>query len=463
MNLQLLYNNLPYSAQAFCFNAFANKLHFQRYGKNFHNIMEHLRGTQYYSDDQINSYQNNKLKSLINHAYETVPYYRELFDTNKLKPKDIQTTADLYKIPILTKEDLKKYKHQLISKKIKKWELIHGHTSGTTGTPLDFYWDINTCIYNNAFDWRQKEWAGIKYGDPIALLLGRIIVSPKKYRPPFWQLDYLHNNLWMSSFHLKEEYLQHYFDKLFTFKPFALEGYPSTLYILARYASSKGIILPLKAVFTSSETLYDIQKEAIEKAFNCKVFDYYGMAERVIFATTCQHHDGHHLNFEYAINEFVDSEHHPVNNNVQGYIVGTSLLNFAMPFIRYKTNDVSSLLLHTCKCGRHMPLINAVTTKAEDIVVTPDGRMVSPSILTHPFKPLVNIKESQIVQEDINNLVVNIVRRDGYSGNDTKHLVSALAERVGNEINIEINFVDEIKRSQNGKFHWVISKVKLPL
>lgn len=363
----------------------------------------------------------------------------------------------------MTKEDVKKHEHQLISGKFKKRELIHGHTSGTTGTPLDFYWDINTCIYNNAFDWRQKEWAGINYGDPIALLLGRAIVSPEKTKPPFWQMDHFHNHLWMSSFHLSEEYLQHYFDKLFVFKPFALEGYPSTLYILARYALSKGITLPLKAVFTSSETLYDVQKEAMEKAFECEVFDYYGMAERVIFATTCEHQGGHHLNFEYAVNEFVDSDHQPVSNDKPGYIVGTSLLNYAMPFIRYKTNDVSSLLPYSCQCGRHMPLINAITTKAEDIVVTPDGRMISPSILTHPFKPLVNIRESQIIQEDINNLVINIVRRDGYSDNDTRHLIAALTERVGKEIKIEISFVDAIGRSQNGKFRWVISNVKLPL
>lgn len=462
IDFQSTYNKAPYHIQSLALNLYSLKLYKQRYGKKFLKVMNELKKTQYYSKEEIDKYQNKQLRKLIEHAYETVPYYRQLFEKNQLKPKDIITNEDLPKIPMLTKRDVKKHHNKLISKIFIKKNLVHGHTSGTTGSPLNFYWDINTCVYTNAVDWRQKEWAGIKHGDPIALFLGRMIVSPGRKKPPFWQKDYLNNQLWMSCFHMNEEYLRYYVTKLKKFKPLAVEGYPSTLYILARYLLSRKMTLPVKAAFTSSETLYEIQRDMIERAFECEVFDFLGMAERVIFATECTYHTGHHLNFEYAINEIVDKNGNPVMEDKPGYIVGTSLQNFAMPFIRYKTDDITSLKKMDCPCGRKMPLIDDVTTKAEDIVVTPDGRMVSSSVLTHPFKPLGSIRESQIIQENIRNITIKIVKGTNYDDNATIQLVAAMQERIGKQIKIDVRFVNKIPRTTSGKLRWVISKVDLP-
>jgi phenylacetate-CoA ligase len=147
----------------------------------------------------------------------------------------------------------------------------------------------------------------------------------------------------------------------------------------------------------------------------------------------------------------------------EGYLVGTSLLNYGMPFIRYKTNDVTAVITEKCVCGRHMPRFRGVTTKDEDIVVTPEGKLVSSSVLTHPFKPLDAVRESQIVQERIDFLRIKIVRRENYSESDSAHLIAALRERVGPTMRIELEFVDNLPRTKAGKFKWVISKVPLPL
>ncbi len=461
-DLQSIYNKSPYYIQSFALNWYCLKIYKQRYGKKFVKVKNELDKTQYYSREKIDEYQNIKLRKLIKHAYENVPYFRQLFKTIRLKPSDIMTKEDLQKIPVLTKNDVKKHHDKLISKNVTKRNLVHGHTSGTTGTPLNFYWDINTCVYTTAVDWRQKKWAGIRHGDPIALFLGRMVVSPERKKPPFWQKDYLNNQLWMSSFHMNDEYLKYYIAKLKKFKPLALEGYPSTLYILARYLLSRKMTFRVKAVFTSSETLYKVQRDAIERAFECEVFDFLGMAERVIFATECKYHSGHHLNFEYAINEIVDNNGNPVVDAKPGHIVGTSLHNFAMPFIRYKTGDVTAFKKIDCPCGRKMPLIEDVTTKAEDIVVTPDGRMVSSSVLTHPFKLLGNIRESQIIQEDMRNITIKIVKEANYDDNTTAQLVAAMQDRIGEQIKIDVKFVDEIPRTTSGKLRWVVSKIELP-
>lgn len=459
--LENFYNASPPWVQELMLNGYALRLHRQRFGKKLEKLLEYLSNTQWLPKSDLIELQNEKLRYLIKHAYETVPYYQERMRERRLRPDDIKTVDDLVKLPLLTREDVRINIEKLISKKFNKRQLISGHTSGTTGSPLQFYWDKNTCLMNNAVDWRQKNWAGLKYGDRYAVLLGRTIVPIGQKKPPFWRMNYIHNQLWLSSFHMKEENLALYVKKLEQFKPIALEGYPSTLFILAKYLESQNKVLPLKAALTSSETLHKIQRETIEKQFCCKVFDYYGLAERTIFTTECEKHEGHHINMEYGILEVVDDRGYPVPKGKIGKLVGTSLHNFGMPFIRYVTGDVSSILYDRCSCGRGLPLMADVTTKAEDIIVTNDGRFISPSVLTHPFKPLHSIQMSQIVQDEMDHLIIKIVPREYFSNEDREQLLSALRERVGLGIKIEIQLVREIPLTEGGKFRWVISKVPL--
>jgi phenylacetate-CoA ligase len=460
---QQIYDLAPYWLQHLLLNSYALRIHLERYGKPFRQAFEELQQTQWFPPDRIRQYQTQRLRKLISHAYETVPFYRELYDKHGVKPDDFHSIEDLSKFPAITREDVRISGESLISSKLRKRDLIHGHTSGTTGSPLSFFWDKTTCVYTNAVDWRQKDWAGVRYGDRIAMFLGRTIVPTDKTSPPFWQEDRIHNMLWMSSFHLSEQFLHHHLDKLNRYRPAAVEGYPSTIYILARYLKSIGKSMPVKAVFTSSETLLPIQRSLIAERFEAPVFDSFGMAERVAFATQCAEAHAYHLNFEYAVNEVVDADGNPVEGGKEGYLVGTSLLNYGMPFIRYRTSDVSAITTGQCSCGRHMPRLRGVTTKDEDIVVTPEGKLISSSVLTHPFKPLDSVLESQIIQEEPDRLQIKIVRRSDFSDEDSAHLISALRARVGPTMHIELQFVDNIPRTKTGKFRWVISKVPLPL
>jgi phenylacetate-CoA ligase len=148
-----------------------------------------------------------------------------------------------------------------------------------------------------------------------------------------------------------------------------------------------------------------------------------------------------------------------VSDGQQGWIVGTSLWNTAMPMIRYRTSDVSAIVPGSCKCGRAHRRIRSVTTKAEDVVVTPDGRVISASVLTHPFKPLDGLRKSQIIQETVNHVVVKIVPAASLSDADRQQLLDGLQTRLGPDVRIEIVVVDDIPPERSGKYRWVISKV----
>lgn len=462
--LKSLYDKFPVFLQNIILSGFSALLDRERYGGSFKEFQTLAEKSQWYSDEQIRDYQEQKLRELVAYAYEHVPYYRKQMQDRDLKPVDIQSLDDLKKMPILTKQDIKKNFNELLSDEYDMGSVKKGHTSGTTGTPLEVCYSDDLIHINYAMLDRQYRWAGIelkRFGDRIAVARGNVIVPLTQKELPFWRHNYFHNHLLLSSFHMSTENLPAYIEKLRRFKPRVLDGYPSTCYVLAKYLKNIGQTLKLDAVLTSSETLFDFQREVIEESFECRIFDYFGAAERVIFATECDHHEGHHIAAEYGITEILGPEYQPLADGELGYLVATSLHNKAMPLIRYLTNDMTAIKAKKCSCGRGLPLMDDITTKAEDLLTLKDGRLISPSVLTHPFKPLHTIIESQIIQEDLDNVCVKLVVGDDYDNKEEASLIQGLQDRLGDNVNVRIEHVDQLERTRNGKFKWVISRVDL--
>jgi phenylacetate-CoA ligase len=236
-----------------------------------------------------------------------------------------------------------------------------------------------------------------------------------------------------------------------------LEGYPSTLHAIARFMLARGIEFPLTAAVSSSETLHDVQREEIERAFQCPLFDFYASAERVIFAAECDHHEGKHLIEEYGYVEVVDPEGRPLPPGTDGFLVGTSLHNTAMPLLRYQMSDVTHLRAAPCGCGRAGRMMANVATKAEDLIITPRGRVVSPASLTHPFKTVRGVDRSQLVQERPDYLSVRIVANDAFTPAEQELLIGRLQDRLGDDMRIAIVRTSAIPREPSGKFRWIVS------
>jgi phenylacetate-CoA ligase len=454
-----IYSMSPGFMQNAAVNLYGLKIVFREYGSKFRLLMREFEKTQRYSESDIREYQNERLRMLIRHSYDNVPYYRSSMDQRRLTPSDFVTVDDLPKLPILTRQAVRENFDRLISTTTKSSSLIVGNTSGTTGSPLKFCWDKQICLAKNVVDWRQKSWAGIKPGDRMAFFQGRVIVPVNRKTPPYWRTNWFLNHMFFSGFHISENSLGSYVRQLEKFAPRAIEGYPSTIYILARYLLSRGSLLPIRAVFTSSEALFPFQREAIEKAFGCKVFDFYGMAERIIFAGECEFHSGHHVNMDFGITEILKDDGSAAATGELGRIVATGLHNFAMPLIRYRTTDISAFKNTKCSCGRNFPLIENVTSRAEDRIITQDGRYISPLVFQDPFAYQYNISESQIIQEDLDRLVIKIVKGPAYGPEDTRDLLDRMNLCVGPAMKIEIEFVDFIPRTKAGKFTWITSKV----
>jgi phenylacetate-CoA ligase len=420
-------------------------------------------GSELRPKDERREFQSQRLREVMKASLAS-PYYRDLYRAQGIGPDDIRSVEDLVQLPLLDKSTVRERGDGLMTRPLPQRHWLHGHTSGTTGSPLGLWYDRETCWQTNAVDQRQKIWAGMTRGDWLGVLLGRVIVPLTQRRPPYWRVNHVHRHVWFSSFHMSDENLSLYVSEIRRRGIRFLEGYPSTLYILANYLLRLGDRLPMQAVLTSSETLHLMQREAIEEAFECRIFDFYGLAERVAFAGECQSHEGLHLAEEFAYVEIVDEEGEVVPDGTRGFLVGTSLHNCAMPMIRYRTSDVTAILTDPCPCGRTLRRIEPIRTKAEDVVVTPDGRMISPSVLTHPFKPLESVTKSQIIQEEPDRIRVRLVSQPtALPDSERSKLIAALGARLGDDMRIEIEEVDEIPPEPSGKFRWVVSRVPNPV
>ncbi|TVP44896.1 MAG: phenylacetate--CoA ligase family protein, partial [Gemmatimonadales bacterium] len=407
----------------------------------------------------MRAHQDARLREIVSVAGQRSPYYRELFDDLGIKPSDIRQVSDLTALPLLEKETVRTEGARLLTRTRPALGWVHGHTSGTTGSPLGLWYDRGTCIATNAVDLQQKAWGGRPGQAWIGMFLGRVVVPMAQQAPPFWRRNRVQRQVWFSTFHLEERFLVSYVDYIRRSGLTFLEGYPSTLFILAQHLARRNETLEMESVFTSSETLHPIQKALIEDRFRCSIHDFYGHAERAIFGIECEQHAGKHIAEDYGYVEVVDASGDPVPDGEWGYLVGTSLHNRAMPMIRYRTSDVSRILLEPCACGRTSRRIADVATKAEDLIVTPSGRMISPSSLTHPFKPFSTLEKSQVIQERQDLILVRLVASSSFSDEDLESLRIGLVERVGPGITIRFEMVDDIPRETSGKFRWVISKV----
>jgi len=248
--------------------------------------------------------------------------------------------------------------------------------------------------------------------------------------------------------------MPYYLDAIRHFQPRMIYAYPSAVYLLAEYVLRNRLQLglgALRGVVTSSETLSAGQSSAIEKAFGCPVFDWYGLAERVVFIGTCGH-GAYHLFEDYGYTELL-----PIDES-RFQLVGTGFINNAMPLIRYRTGDVVELDEdQNCPCGSPFRKIKAIEGRMDDLVRLRDGTIIGRLDLI--YKGLEGIREAQIVQNTYDDFTIRAILDDNCNCNTLDRLRDNLYSRLGNNVRLVIERVPAIERTTTGKFAAVISHV----
>jgi phenylacetate-coenzyme A ligase PaaK-like adenylate-forming protein len=334
------------------------------------------------------------------------------------------------------------------------WTAV-GRTSGTSGTPLKVYRSLDSVLWENAFIERQFRWAGYRPGMPRAYLRGDTVVPINKSAPPYWFHNRYNNQLVLSSRHLREPCVGALIAELARFEPFMLQAYPSTAYELALLLEKRNESLTIPYIFTASEPTYPHQRQLIEERLGGRVMEYYGMAERVAYASECER-GNLHVNTDYSYVEIVDEDGKPTSGD--GYIVGTTFHNTVMPLVRYRVSDRTRWRKESCPCGRTYPLVEPVTGKFEDTLYGARGQRISPSVVTFIFKSLDGIERSQVAQVGASEWEIRVVPAAGYGQAQRNRLVQNVRELVDPDLNVTVREVDDIARTSAHKYRWIVNE-----
>ena len=450
-----IYERSPVFLQNAMLNAYGVKERRLRHHGRYHAYLDEVRRTEWLSAEELEADQSARLRRLVSHCEERIPYYRDLFSELGLAAADIAHEGDLKKLPVLEKEEIRRAPERFCVDGSSRG-LLARTTGGTTGTPLRYFVTPEAVQFNYAiYEARFRNWAGVSFGERMSSMNGRVIVPSHQSGPPYWRRNYAFNQQYLSIYHLTPENLPSYVKAMSKFQPAVIVGYPSAVHLLATHilaSEQQGVITP-KAVLLSSETLFPWMRSDIEQAFQCRVFDGYSQGELTIFISECPA-GSMHISPDCGVVEFVRIEG-------ETELVATGLSNFGMPLLRYRTRDVAEQGDGSdCACGRKLPTIRKLVGRADDLVMTPDGRSVGAAPMSLAFQSIPGIRESQVRQTTIESVDVDIVTVDGAREPDQgieAALLRELRARLGPALQIAINRVDRIERTGAGKRQLIVS------
>jgi len=421
-------------------------------------MRESLEQTQWWPAERIAAVQLQRLREFLSDIEQRVPYYRDQFSSANFDPSTIASLADLERLPRLGKPEIRANLERL--KASGATGLNRSNTGGSSGEPLVFYTGKERRSHDVAAKWRATRWWGVDIGDREIVVWG----SPIELGAQDWirtARDALFRSWLLPAFDLSQKSLDRYVAKIRSRRPIMLFGYPSSLALIAEHARNRNVRmddLGIKVAFVTSERLYDEQREAIGSVFGCPVANGYGGRDAGFIAHECPQ-GRMHVSAEDIVVEILDQDGRAVDAGISGEIVVTHMASGDFPFVRYRTGDIGTLSTKPCPCGRGLPVLQEIQGRSTDFVIASDGTPMHGLALIYVVRGLSGIERFKIIQHDLGRTEVLLVRAAGYSEAHTATIRDEFRKRLGDNVEIDVTWVDDIVREASGKYRYVVSKV----
>jgi len=424
-----------------------------------YSYLKFLDKTEKYSKDELKYIQEKKLRNLICHAYENIPFYHNAMKQIKLYPKDINTLEDLNLLPILTKDVIQRNSSKMVVHSKNKYKFQTVQTGGSTGKPLTFHRDLNDNYFSWAAYLRSLKWMGYDWGDNTIKIWGASVTDEEKLQSIGGKIEkYIINNVRkehiIDAFMLNDSELHYISDIIPETGSFFIRGYVNAVNQYAKFVKKNNLSIHPKGIITTAEMLLPTIRNNIENTFNCEVFDNYGCGETMSIAYECKAHQGLHVVDEHVIVEFIENLNNPESGN-KGNIVITNLDNYYMPFIRYVNGDIGNKITSECPCGLFHSKIAYIEGRKSDLIQGINGQTVHGEFFTHLLEETGWIKEYEIsdfevVQESLEKLHWRFVAKSKLSKKDEELLNTKIEEYLG-KIENHLEYVNYIELTKAGK------------
>jgi phenylacetate-CoA ligase len=455
MDLESFYYRLPIAFQNVAASFIGGRIQRRRYPPGFEDLEKRIDHQQWFAGDRLRSYQEERLRNVLRSASHS-PYWKKIFQDYQLNTSFNNPFEELAKLPVLSKDVIKRNIRDFYNPTIAKQKLVSRHTSGTTGGGLVFH---ETPLAEQecwATWWRYRQWHGITRDTWCGYFGGRSIVPVHWNKPPFWRINRPGKQVLFSTYHLTPDTCELYLGYIRERNIRWLHGYPSMLSLFAAYLQGKNIRANgvLDIITTGAESLLPHQSETILRTFGCELRQHYGQAEGVANISECPM-GNLHVDEDYSYVEFL-----PIDDVSNQYrLIGTNWSNHAFPLLRYDTGDLVTISTErTCPCGRPGRLVDEIDGRKEDYVLLPNG--VKVGRLDHIFKDLIHVQEAQFRQNHPKRVEIWVVKGQGYDEcGEESQLLLETRKRLGHDINIQIRYVNSIERTKSGKLRFVVSNL----
>ena len=416
-----------------------------------------LERTQYLPPGTLRERQEARLRAITASASRNTSFYARRFADAGLSA-GMRTIDDLRKLPLLTKQDIRRHSDEMLSRRVDRASLMEFRTGGSTGVPLRLLISEEISHQRNAAARRSDLWTGWKVGEGVGAVWGNPQL-PVRVKDRL-RAELLNPVIYLDTMALSPDSVRAFAREWRRERPTLLFGHAHSLYLLARTVSELEIddIRP-RAILSTSMMLLPNERQVIQRVFGRPVFDRYGCEEVGLIGCECERHAGLHMNVDHLIVEFLRADGTSAAPGEQAYVVVTDLINDVMPMIRYRVEDLSASLERACGCGRGLPLMDRVAGRVADFLVRADGaRVAGISLIENTLTSIPGIEQMQIVQEALERIVLKVVpsaAQESQAGPALRHYFTSTFPGAA----IDIETVTGIPREANGKYRFAICKV----
>ena len=355
-------------------------------------------------------------------------------------------------VPVWTREDQRRLFASLNGPPV-DGSFAHS-TGGSTGVPLRFYVTRESYEWRCAVSDRGYSWAGAEEGQRSFYVWGTPITSPAWRKRIKSELHHwLQRRTYFDSFHFGDEEKRRCCEGINRARPRALVGYAGNLIELARFVRDNPGLLKWRSrtIVTAAEGLAPGRRELLEQHLGEEVFMSYGSREFMLIGMECREHRGYHIASDNLLVEVVDDQGQPCAPETTGRILITDLRNAANPFIRYEIGDLGAMAAEPCPCGLPFPLLSRVEGRLQEVIQLPDGNRLTALFIPHLMKEFPWIEGYQIAQDVPARLTVMLITKEELRPELTGPVRRALAEKVGAEMTIGFDKVNELWKNRSGK------------
>jgi phenylacetate-CoA ligase len=417
------------------------------------------RRVPYLPQEKISALRDARVRQMVKHAAETVPYYQQLFRERQLDPRDIRTASDLDQLPLLDTTQVREDPALFASSARWTKHSLLCQTRGSTDVPVSICHDARSLLENIAFGERERD------------VLTRFCGKEHGYRElylgmPDWTLDrvwkFYSRWTWLPRPRRRvlsvAESVERIVEGINRFQPEVIIGIGSYCELLFKTVAARGLRMHRpRVVLYAGDAMTPAGKEFIECECKIPVLTQYNACECFKIGFSCEERNKIHIHDDLCYLRVVDDDGRTLPLGQSGEVVISNLVNRATVLLNYRLGDVAFISSEPCSCGRNFSSISGLEGRVWDIIHLPNGEWLHPRLIFQAFKYAQDVLRFQLVQHDAARFELKILTKDRQTYElQIGGIVAQLRAILGESPRIEPRFAEELGQV-TGKFRTVVS------